>query len=106
MTLVAATIANPEAAGNFAKPFADLTFAEQTQMGNVIAGFVRTREFAWAQYRHGVMDKDTMNSYMGTLIWWIQLGEAGRYYWSMYSQYIDPKFVSYVDALLAKQSAA
>jgi hypothetical protein len=100
VTLIAAAIANPEAAGNMVKPFSELSFSEHTQAGNLIAGLVRTREFAWSQYRHGVMDKATMDSYMGTLVHWIKLGETGRYYWKLYSQYIDPKFVSHVDAML------
>lgn len=100
VALIAAAIANPEAAGNLVRPLSDLTFAEQEQVGNLMAGLVRTREFAWSQYQHGVMDKGTMDSYMGTLVRWIKAGETGRHYWKLFSEEIDPKFVGHVDALL------
>lgn len=99
-TLIAAAIANPEAAGNAVKPFSELTHVEREQVGMLIAGLVRTREFAWSQFGHGVMDKVTMDSYMGTLVRWIKVGETGRHYWDLFSKEIDPRFVSYVHELL------
>jgi hypothetical protein len=105
-TLIAAIIANPEAAANAVKPYSELSHAEREQVGMLIAGLVRTREYAWSQYGHGVMDKVTMDSYMGTLVRWINLGETGRHYWDLFAQEIDPAFVSYVDGLLNKAPRA
>ena len=100
VTLLASIIANPEVNENLLKPLSELTFAEQEQVGNALAGLVRTREFAWSQYQNGVMDKATMDSYMGTIVRWISTGEVGRYYWSLFSVEINPEFVSYVNSLL------
>jgi hypothetical protein len=100
MALVAALIANPEVVENAVKSRSELTFSEREQVGNLMAGFVRTREFAWAQYRNGVMDKATMESYVGTLVRAISYGELTRHYWELYSQEIEPTFVSHIDSLL------
>lgn len=48
-TLIAAAIANPEAAGNAVKPISEPTHAEREQAGMLIAGLVRTRE---TDHRH------------------------------------------------------
>ena len=68
----------------------------------MIAGLVRTREFSFHQYKNGILDKVTLDSYMGTLVRWIKMGDATFYYWQLFSKEIDPEFVSYVNALLNK----
>ena len=90
MTLVSALIANPEVVENSVKNRSELSFSEQEQVGNLMAGFVRTREFAWTQYRNGVMDKATMESYVGTLVRAISYGELTRDYWSCIRKRLNP----------------
>jgi len=100
MTLISALIANPEAMGNTRRPFNELTGAEQDQLGNVLAGVLRSREFAWLQYQEGILDEATFASYMETPIRWIREDEAFRYYWEYFSASANPEFKSYVDSLL------
>ena len=88
------------------KPFSELSHAEREQVGMLIAGLVRTREYAWSQYGHGVMDKVAMDSYMGKLVRWINVGETGRRYWHLFAEEIDPEFVRHVDELLDKSPKA
>ena len=99
VTLIGAIIGNPEVNESLMKPLSELSFSEQEQAGNAMAGLVRTREFAWSQYQNGAMDKATMDSYMGTLVRWIEAGEVGRFYWELFAQEINPEFVSHVEAL-------
>jgi hypothetical protein len=100
MTLISALISNPEHGGNLYRPFNELTNAEQEQLGNVLAGFIRTREFAWLQYRAGILDEATFSSYMETPVRWIREYEAFRYYWGPLSAGVNPEFRSYIDSLL------
>lgn len=100
--LISTVISNPQAVANAHKPLSELSLAESEQVGNIIAGLVRTREFIFHQYRNGILDKATLDSYMGTLVRWINEGEADSYYWQLFSREIDPEFVNYVNALLKK----
>lgn len=100
MTLISALVANPEHGENKNRPFDELTNAEQEQLGNVLAGFIRTREFAWLQYQSGVLDEATFASYMETPVRWIRDYEAFRYYWGPLSAGVNPEFRSYVNSLL------
>jgi hypothetical protein len=102
MTLITALISNPEALGNTQRPFGELTFAEQEQLGNVLAGVLRSREFAWLQYQNGILDEATMTSYMETPIRWIKEDEAFMYYWEYFSKTMNPEFRSYINSLLEK----
>lgn len=98
--LIDTLISNPEAGENSSKSFSELTKAEQNQVGNVLAGLLRTREFSWHQYKNGILDKATFDSYMGTLIRWIKQGDATEYWWKLFSKEVDPEFVNYINLLL------
>ncbi len=100
MTLLSALISNPEHGANLYRPFNQLTTAEQEQLGNVLAAFIRTREFAWLQYRAGILDEVTLDSYMETPVRWIREYEAFRYYWGPLSAGVNPDFRTYVNTLL------
>lgn len=100
MTLISALISNPEAMGNTERPFADLTLAEKEQLGNVLAGVLRSREFAWRQYQNGILDEPTLASYMETPVRWISEDEAFGYYWEYFSPTMNPEFRSYLNSLL------
>jgi hypothetical protein len=101
-TLISALISNPEAMGNTRRPFDELSFSEKEQLGNVLAGVLRTREFAWLQYQNGILDGPTFDSYMETPIRWIRENEAFRFYWDYFSQTANPEFRSYVNMLLTQ----
>lgn len=100
--LIGTAVSNPQAVANATKPLSELTQAQSQQVGNMIAGLVRTREFSYHQYKNGILDKTTLDSYMGTLVRWIKMGETDLYYWQVFSKEIDPEFVGYVNALLQK----
>ena len=70
------------------------------QLANVLAGVMRTREFAWLQYQAGILDEATFASYMETPVRWIRETEAFRYYWGPLSAGVNPDFRSYVNSLL------
>ena len=100
--IIGNAVSNPQAVANASKHLSELTQAESQQVGNMIAGLVRTREFSFHQYKNGILDKVTLDSYMGTLVRWIKMGDVTLYYWQLFSKEIDPGFVSYVDSLLKK----
>ena len=100
--IIGNAVSNPQAVANASKHLSELTQAESQQVGNMIAGLVRTREFSFHQYKNGILDKVTLDSYMGTLVRWIKMGDVTLYYWQLFSKEIDPGFVSYVNALLKK----
>ena len=100
--LISTLINNPEIVENAGKSEAELSLAENGQVGNAIAGLVRTREFAFHQYKNGILDKATLDSYMGTIVRWIKMGEVTLSYWEVFSREIDPEFVNYVNSLILK----
>lgn len=99
--VIGALISNPGAFENLRKPFSELTMAEQGQTANVLAGLLRVREFAWFQYKSGVLDEVTLRSYLAPLARWLQW-EGAKPTWALFSQELDPEFVAYVDAMLAE----
>ena len=100
MALISALIANPEHGDNLYRPLDQLTEAEQAQLRNVLAGLIRTREFAWLQYQAGILDEATFASYMETPVRWIREYEAIRYYWETTHAGVNPAFRSHVNSLL------
>jgi hypothetical protein len=100
MTLISALISNPELGGNLHRPFDELTDAEQSQLANMLAGVMRTREFAWLQYQAGILDEATLASYMETPVRWIREYEGIRYNWEPISAGVNPDFRSYVNSLV------
>ena len=104
MTLIAALISHPEAMGNADRPFEELTVAEKQQLGNVFAGVLRSREFAWLQYRDGILDAPTFASYMETPLRWIREFEAFAYYWNQFSKSVNPEFADCVNSALKEHT--
>ena len=82
---------------------AELDFVEREQVGNAVAGLLRVREFAWFQYRSGIMDEAAMRSYVAPLARWLRRGDAGAI-WAQVSQEMDPEFVEYVEQVLDETS--
>jgi hypothetical protein len=99
--VIGALIGNPGAFANLQKPFSELTLAEQGQTANVLAGLLRVREFAWFQYKSGVLDEVTLRSYLAPLTRWLKW-EGTKPTWTLFAQELDPEFVAYVDAMLAE----
>lgn len=97
VTMIASLISNPDAWANMSEPFADLTLAEQGQVRNMAAGLFRVREFAWFQYENGVLDEDTLRSYLAPMVRWLQM-EGMLVVWNEFSTELDPEFVAYVNA--------
>ena len=100
ISLINTAVSNPEVSENAQKPIAELSAAEEGQVANVFAGVLRTREFAWLQYRSGILDEPTFSSYMETLIRFIRNNEGYRYYWDFFSQTTNPEFAKYVNSQL------
>jgi hypothetical protein len=103
VSMVSAFISNPGAWSNTSLPLAELDFVEREQVGNAVAGLLRVREFAWFQYRSGIMDEAAMRSYVAPLARWLRRGDAGAI-WAQVSQEMDPEFVEYVEQVLDETS--
>jgi hypothetical protein len=99
VAMVSAIIGNPEAFTNSSTPFSELTLVEQEQVGNVMAGLLRVREFAWFQYQSGILDESTLQSYLAPVARWIKRGDV-MVVWELFSQELDQEFVDYVNNLL------
>ena len=54
---------------------------EELQLIGFMTAFMRTRENYWIQYRNGVLDRDTWESYRGALVIVIFSSEIGRRVW-------------------------
>lgn len=100
VTLVSALINSPEVSDNFDKPLDQLTQGERGQIADSLAGLLRIRQFAWLQYKSGILDGPTFDSYMETPIRLISAHKDYQYYWKYFSSTLDPEFVSYVNSKL------
>jgi len=89
---------------NIAPTGLDLTDEEELQtfqrLVNLLAGLVRIREFAWFQYRDGLLDEQAFNGYLATLVRNMNFG-YGPLLWEIYKPELDPKFVAYVEERLS-----
>lgn len=100
MTLISTLVSNPDVVANAQRPLNDLTPTEDGQVANAFAGLLRSREFAWLQYRTGILDGPTFDSYMETLIRLIREYDGFKYYWEYFSRYTNPDFTNYVNSKL------
>jgi hypothetical protein len=99
VTMIAAMIGTPQAFTNLHKPFAEMSLEEQEQAANVLAGLMRVREYAWFQYKNGILDEDALRSYMTPMVRWLKWGDTMSV-WQVFSKEVDPEFVAYVDRML------
>jgi hypothetical protein len=99
VAVIAAAIGAPQAWANLHRPFAELSFEEQEQATNVLAGLLRVREFAWFQYKNGILDEAALRSYLAPMTRWFQWGDTMTV-WRQFSTEFDPEFVAYVDQML------
>ena len=75
----------------------DSSLEEQEHASNVLAGLLRVREFAWFQYKNGILDEAALRSYLAPLSRWFQRGDTMTV-WREFSREFDPEFVAYVEA--------
>jgi len=99
VAMVAAAVGAPQAWTNLHKPFAELGLQEQEQATNVLAGLLRVREYAWFQYKNGILDEAALRSYLAPMTRWLRWGDAMTV-WRQFSKELDPEFVVYVDRML------
>ena len=97
--MVSALISNPEAWANAMQTDIELSFVEQRQVINVLAGLLRIREFAWFQFKNGIMDEATFNSYLAPAVRWLRNIFNS---WESLSADFDPEFVAHINKLLAE----
>ena len=97
--MIAALISNPEAWSNIDTPYSELTSVEQAQARNIYAGLLRIREYAWFQYKNGILDEPTLQTYLHPVPRWIARASGGEL-WQRLSADLDPEFVSYVNVLI------
>ncbi len=102
---LAALIQTPRAFTNLHKPFAQMSLEEQEQVGNVVAALIRVREYAWFQYKNGVMDEAALHSYMAPMVRWLDEGDT-RVVWQAFAKEVDPEFVAYVDRMVQEAAPA
>jgi hypothetical protein len=93
------TFSNPEMAGLLTRQPSELTDAQNMSVSAWFAAFLRIREFAWFQYRRGIMDESTWRSYVSMAKRIVQLPALGPW-WTLYSQEMDVGFRAYIDELL------
>lgn len=78
----------------------ELTVTEATQVEALLAGLLRTREYAWNQYKEGILDEQTWESYLQTIFH--VLGEKNaRIIWDeRLSNAINPEFAAVINKML------
>jgi hypothetical protein len=99
VTVIAAAIGAPRAWANLHRPFAELSLEEREQATNLLAGLLRVREYAWFQYKNGILDEAALRSYLAPMTRWFQWGNTMTV-WRQFSTELDPEFVAYVDQML------
>lgn len=75
------------------------TFEEKTQLMFWMIGQLRTREHEWLQYKSGVLDQETWESYRG-VIFFVLGTPRSRDLWNLTKTYFNPDFVKMVDEMM------
>ena len=76
---------------------AELTPGEDFAVGAWCAAFVRVREFAWFQYKAGILDESAWRSYVGPTKRLLGLPSLVKW-WAQFAQEVDPEFRAYIDS--------
>ncbi|MBW2241519.1 MAG: hypothetical protein JRH01_05990 [Deltaproteobacteria bacterium] len=90
---------NPEIEANVRLP--ELSPTQESQIQPYVIAFMRIREFAWFQYKSGVLDETTWISYMAATSH-VLAPERARRIWEQQSEFMDREFVAYVNDFLGK----
>ena len=83
-----------------------LTAEEQSRLHSFLIRAIRFREYIWRQYKTGLLDKETFDTYIIVIaqqlstkrnrLWWDQYKKSGTF---------DPEFVELVEKILAEGTA-
>jgi hypothetical protein len=76
------------------------TFSEKTQLFFWMIGQMRAREYEWLQYKSGVMDQSSWETYRD-VIYFVLGTERARALWGICAVYFNPEFVKMVEGMLA-----
>lgn len=76
------------------------TFSEKTQLFFWMIGQMRAREYEWLQYKSGVMDQSSWETYRD-VIYFVLGTERARALWGICAAYFNPEFVKMVEGMLA-----
>jgi hypothetical protein len=68
---------------------------------NLFAAMVRIREFAWLQYRDGLLDDSAWDGYAATLVRNVESG-FGPILWERFRAELDPGFVADIERRLSE----
>jgi hypothetical protein len=99
VAVIAAAIGAPRAWANLHRPLAELSPEERDQRANLLAGLLRVREYAWFQYKNGILDEAALRTYEAPVNRWLRYGDTMTV-WQQFATEFDPEFVSYVDQML------
>ncbi len=78
-----------------------LTPDEKAKFTSWLAAAMRQREYEWSQYRHGVIDRATWETYQ-KLIPHLVGPQRALKWWQKSTQFFEPGFVESVNELLAR----
>jgi hypothetical protein len=79
-------------------PSEKLNQVDRDRMYGWLSAIVRIREFAWFQYRSGMMDERALRSYLKPLVSLHQRPNVATA-WATIVERVDPDFAAYMDAL-------
>jgi len=77
-----------------------LTDAEKGAINLDMLAFIRMREYEWLQYRNGVLDQATWETYRGAIAGNLSNPRSRRWWQETAQRYFDPGFVEEVNAFL------
>ena len=95
--LLSASFSSVDVASLIVKAPAELTPGEDFAVGAWCAAFVRVREFAWFQYKAGILDESAWRSYVGPTKRLLGLPSLVKW-WAQFMQEVDPEFRAYIDS--------
>ena len=87
--MLSASYSNLDITSLMLKDPAELTPGEHYAVGCWCAAFVRIREFAWFQYKAGILDESTWRSYAGPVGRILRLPDL-RPWWDQFAEEVDP----------------
>ncbi|HEY5623429.1 MAG TPA: hypothetical protein VIV14_06680 [Gammaproteobacteria bacterium] len=95
-----AALDNPEIIESFVKP-ETLTPHEKIRLNSFLVAFLRGREFAWLQYRDGIIDDGQWNTELAALRF-VMLPTRNRDWWERFGRLnFSPEFAAFVDTEFA-----
>ena len=96
-------IENPFLLRNPILPYEDAALTEQQikQEHDMFIALFRMRENLYFQYRSGVLDEDSWNSYFSVFVGFLNQGSNMRRSWESVSLGLNPDFVSYVEEAIS-----